>query len=44
LLELGIDSKAIVEVVHPSHLIRRGEQPSMDERFSLHDESPAASE
>jgi hypothetical protein len=44
LLELGIDPKAIVEVVHSSHLSRGGEQPSVDERFRSHNEGPATSE
>jgi hypothetical protein len=44
LLELGIDPKAIVEVVHSNYLIRRGEQPSVNERLSFHDEGPATSE
>jgi hypothetical protein len=37
LLELGIDLKASVEEVGPDHLISRGQQPRVNERFGSHD-------
>jgi hypothetical protein len=44
LLELGIDPKAIVEKIRPSRLIGCSEQPSVNERFSSHNNSPATFE
>jgi hypothetical protein len=43
-LELGIDRKAIVEETRPPGFLRCGEQPSMDEGFSPHDDGRATSE
>jgi hypothetical protein len=44
LLELGIDLKASVEEVSPNHLVSRGKQPRVNERFGSHDNGAATFE